>query len=263
MQDTVIRWQFDLTWSLLDAYLDELTDADCFWHSAQTWWTVHQTDDGSWTPDWADPEPVPAPAVTIGWLTWHICWWWEAAFAGLRGRRVPAPTEARWPGSSSGAVEAVRGLRERWVTFLNDPVGQPDMAAAASFPWADNADRTNEHVLWWVNAELMKNTAEIGQLIRIRAASAEPAQIRDIVGLPADIDPAIWFPCRKVPSSVDYLFDSRWPTWPGLMAAYCPAEEQDYRISREELPEDLPEATRYWVKGFTAGNLPAQPDLPG
>jgi hypothetical protein len=47
MQETVIRWQFDMTWSLLDAYLGELTDADCFWQPPQqTWWTVHRTDDG-------------------------------------------------------------------------------------------------------------------------------------------------------------------------------------------------------------------------
>lgn len=31
MQQNIIRWQFDMTWSLLDSYLDELTDADCFW----------------------------------------------------------------------------------------------------------------------------------------------------------------------------------------------------------------------------------------
>lgn len=256
----MIRWQFDMTWSLLEVYLDELTDADCCWQPSMQAWTVRQTDDGSWIADWADPEPVPTPAVTIGWLTWHICWWWEAAMSGWRDGHLLAPTDARWPGSATAAVGALRALRGRWIDVLGDPVLQQGMTSTAAFPWSDNPGRTNEHVLLWVNTELMKNTAEIGQLKRIRATTAQSAKVSDAVELPPDIDPAIRFSCPQVPSTFDYLFDAHSHTWPGRMAAYCPAQDLDYRISLEELPDDLPVSTRYWVEGFLAGNHPVQPD---
>ena len=79
--------------------------------------------------------------------------------------------------------------------------------------------------------------------------------------LPDDVDPALWFQCDVLPSTRDYVFDAQWHTHPGRMAAYCAARRLDYRISPSELPEALPDATRYWVQGFLAGNLPRQPDV--
>jgi hypothetical protein len=79
--------------------------------------------------------------------------------------------------------------------------------------------------------------------------------------LPPDVDPEVWFtsPHARCRGGRDYLFDKHWLTHPGRMAAYCPHDREwpDYRISLSELPEELPAATRYWVAGFLAGNLPA------
>ena len=50
---------------------------------------------------------------------------------------------------------------------------QADTTVTAAFPWSDNPDRTIEHVFWWVNSELMKNTAEIVQLKRIQSATGQ------------------------------------------------------------------------------------------
>jgi hypothetical protein len=81
--------------------------------------------------------------------------------------------------------------------------------------------------------------------------------------LPDDVDPELWFvsPHTRCDAGRDYLFDKHWLTHPGRMAAYCPHDPEwpDYRISLGELPENLPSATRYWVKGFLAGNLPPAP----
>ncbi|MGW3787450.1 hypothetical protein ACWD5Z_22890 [Micromonospora chokoriensis] len=52
---------------------------------------------------------------TIGWLTWHMGWWWTVTIDHLR-------------------------------------------------------DHTVTHTIGWVNAELMNNVAEIGQLRLMRAA---------------------------------------------------------------------------------------------
>lgn len=79
--------------------------------------------------------------------------------------------------------------------------------------------------------------------------------------LPDDIDPALWFWSARCDGR-DYLHDSSWLTHPGRMAVFCPHDEvhKGYRISKSELPTDLPDATRYFVAGFLAGNLPTEPD---
>lgn len=41
-----------------------------------------------------------------------------------------------------------------------------------NFPWRDNPSKTVGHLISWVNAELLENTAEIGQLRMLRAGSA-------------------------------------------------------------------------------------------
>ncbi len=86
-------------------------------------------------------------------------------------------------------------------------------------------------------------------------------------GLPDDVDPELWFPSphERCGGGNDYLFDKHWLTHPGRMAAFCPHDPDwpDYRISLSDLPAELPVATRYWVKGFLAGNLPRpMPDCP-
>jgi hypothetical protein len=82
----------------------------------------------------------------------------------------------------------------------------------------------------------------------------------DGADLPDDVDPELWFWSERCDGR-DYLFDSHWHTHPGRMAAFCPhdADHPDYRISKDELPEELPVTTRYFVAGFLAGNLPAPP----
>jgi hypothetical protein len=79
--------------------------------------------------------------------------------------------------------------------------------------------------------------------------------------LPDDVDPEIWFWSARC-GGRDYLFDAHWLTHPGRMAVFCPHDPKHpgYRISKSELPGDLPDATRYFVAGFLAGNLPHQPD---
>jgi len=76
--------------------------------------------------------------------------------------------------------------------------------------------------------------------------------------LPDDIDANLSFFSVRCGDD-DFVFDSSWHTFPGRMTAYCPHDDQDYRISLYELPEHLSDATRYWVAGFIAGSLPGPP----
>ncbi|MDT0326935.1 DinB family protein [Nocardiopsis lambiniae] len=162
----LLRRQFDLTWGLLEYHLDRLVPEDVLWEPAGLCWTMRPEGDG-WSPDWADTEPDPVPVPTIGWLSWHIGWWWEVTLDHLAGR-VPRDREAvDWPGPE-GVVARLVGLREEWTRVLPTV----DLDAPAPFPWPEGSGMTVADTAAWVNAELMKNAAEMGQLRMLRAVSS-------------------------------------------------------------------------------------------
>lgn len=166
----LLRWQFDLTWSLFDYHLERLEPDDFLWEPAALCWTVRRDAGGVWVPDWADSEPDPVPVPTIGWLSWHIGWWWSVAIDHLRGRTPRERTDITWPGTGEAAIAWLRGLRQDWLQELAR-LTDADLDAAAPFPWPSDSGHTLAHMAAWVNAELMKNATEIGQLRLLRAAS--------------------------------------------------------------------------------------------
>ena len=162
-------WQFDLVWALAELHLDALVEDDVGWEPAELVWAVRPDATGRWLPDWADTEPDPIPVPTIGWLTWHIDWWWSVTLAQLRGETPPERTEVTWPGSAAATVARLRDLAERWRELLSDLTAE-DLQRPSAFPWGAGADRTIAHTLLWVNVELTKNISEIGQLRLLRGA---------------------------------------------------------------------------------------------
>jgi hypothetical protein len=160
----LLRWQFDLTWSLFEYHLAELKPGDFLREPAGLCWTIRQ--DGS--PDWAETEPDPIPVPTIAWLTWHIGWWWSVALDHATGRAPRGREEITWPGADA-TVEWLRGLREEWLAVL-DRSTDADLATPSAHPWGREAGLTFGHTVAWVNSELMKNASEIGQLRLLHAA---------------------------------------------------------------------------------------------
>ncbi len=157
MSDSLLRWQFDLTWSLFEYHLTRLTPDDFLWEPAGLVWTVR---DG--VPDWSDTEPDPVPVPTAAWVCWHLGWWWSVAIDHATGRPPRDRADIAWPGPDN-TVAWLRTLRDEWVNVLPTL----DLTAPSTFPWPD---KTVGHTVAWVNAELMKNVAEIGQLRLLRAA---------------------------------------------------------------------------------------------
>ena len=93
-----------------------------------------------------------------------------------RRARSPARTTAPRPQCRlvarfrKPAVGWLRDLRREWIEVL-DRTTDTDLDAVAPFPWHNGeSGRSVAHMLGWVNAELMKNAAEIGQLRMMRAA---------------------------------------------------------------------------------------------
>jgi hypothetical protein len=150
--------QFDLVWSLAELHLDALVEADFLWAPAELTWTVHRGDDGAWRPDFAELEPDPIPVPTIAWLTWHIDWWWSAALDRAEGRTPPDRAAVLWPGTGAAALTRIRELAVEWSALLTDLDESPPNTLA--------------HLASWVNIELTKNIAEVGQLRLLRAATS-------------------------------------------------------------------------------------------
>lgn len=166
-----LRRQFDLAWALADLHLSALSGADHLWEPGPLVWTVHEDSAGRWWPDFADVEPDPVPVPTIGWLTWHMIFWWSTALAHLEGRPPTPRAEIDWPGPTD-AVRRIRVLHERWSRLLGT-LTDADLLAPATFPWGPDSGRTLADMVLWLNVELTKNAAEIGQLRLLRAASGE------------------------------------------------------------------------------------------
>lgn len=79
-------------------------------------------------------------------------------------------SDITWPGAGKPTVEWLRALRKDWLTALAG-LTTTDLDATAPFPWPKDPQHTVAHMIAWVNAELMKNVAEIGQLRLQRAAA--------------------------------------------------------------------------------------------
>lgn len=165
----VLQKQLSISWALLDYHMQQWRDDDLFWTSTSSHWTMHQVD-GTWVPDWAEAEPIPVPAPTIAWLTWHIGWWWTTALAHLEQADVPARETIAWPGTCASITQWLGSVHGAWRAALSATDRLDDESV---FPWPAGSGHTVADLCAWVNIELMKNAAEIGQLLILRHADAE------------------------------------------------------------------------------------------
>jgi hypothetical protein len=154
-----LRWQFELTWRLAEYHLPALSDEACLWESATGSWTVRRGADGLWRADWSESEPDPPPTTTIGWLSWHLIWWWSGLIAVARDEARVVRQDVVWPGSAEATVQRLRALSTDWRGELAK-LGDADLERPFAYPW--NEPRPLRTAIAWANSELMKNVAEIG-----------------------------------------------------------------------------------------------------
>lgn len=164
----LLRWQMEWAWSLAEYHLTAVTDELCLWEPGPQAWTVRRGDDGSWRPDWVVPEPEPAPTVTVGWVTWHLGWWWSAALDHAEGRTPPPREDVHWPGSAAATVDWLSRIHDGWAALL-DRSTDADLDRDVGFPWPE--PRPFAIMAAWVNGELTKNVSEIGLLRHLWVAA--------------------------------------------------------------------------------------------
>ena len=163
-----LYWQFQLTWKLASFHLQDLTYELCFWDPVQGSLTFRQTKDVEWYPDWVEPDPDPPPPVTVGWVTWHLTWWWTSLLAAIK-HELPLPhNQVPWPGGAGAVKRCLETLAGEWRDrFSKLEEGELDRLLA--YPWAE--PRPLRFALTWANSELMKNVAELGYIRHLYLAS--------------------------------------------------------------------------------------------
>jgi hypothetical protein len=159
--DLLIK-QLDISWALFEHHLATIDDTVCLWQPAPHCWTVRPDEQGRWIPDWQVPEPTPVPAFTIGWVTWHMGYWWTTTLGHCFGSGAPEREEIFWPGDLASAVEWLRGLKDEWRAALADltDADLDSTSRTAGLEWGQ--ELTLSDVTGWLNVELTKNIAEIG-----------------------------------------------------------------------------------------------------
>lgn len=127
---------------------------------------MRQGADGGWHADWSEPVPEPAPRTTIGWLAWHVLWWWGSAIGALRSENIPEREAVLWPGNAAATIDALNALSARWSDILSR---ETDLDRPVAYPWSEPG--LLRLLFAWANCELMKNVAEIGIVRHLFAAS--------------------------------------------------------------------------------------------
>ncbi len=152
--------QLDIAWALASHHLDSLTTDECLWRPARRGLHVARHGDGTWIADWPDHEGYDLGPPSIGWLTWHMLFWWsmviEHSFGDGRLRREAVT----WPGSADAARDAIRDHHSRWRASI-EALTDADLGTDERTRWPF-AGRPFAEIVAWANIELAKNAAEIG-----------------------------------------------------------------------------------------------------
>jgi hypothetical protein len=163
-----LQRQFDMACQLAEYHLDTLTTEECLWRPAERGLHIHAQPDGSWRADWPEHEGYDLGPSSIGWLTWHLLFWWSMALDHNFGPGTLQAQDVQWPGDADGVRAKFADLKARWHAALSE---DRDLAAAGSVRWPFS-DRPLGDLFAWANTELVKSAAEIGYARFLYAATA-------------------------------------------------------------------------------------------
>ncbi|MFK5689528.1 DinB family protein [Ornithinimicrobium sp. LYQ92] len=158
---TALQRQLDIEWRFATEFvLGQIDEDTALWSPAgAATYSVHRTDDG-WSADWPDEGNDPPMVPTMGWILWHVEWWWTDTLLLVHGHGRVAPQDHVW----SGTTDEIVRLKEKWDRVLADD----DLERLVQ--WAMPDPQPLGLIASWLNFELAKNLAEINQLKMLRAA---------------------------------------------------------------------------------------------
>lgn len=164
---SVLLRQHDMAWHLLSLHLGALTTEACLWRpGGETGLHVHRGPDGRWRADWPEHEGYDIGPASLGWLSWHLIFWWRMVLDHSFGDGRLVKEDVLWPGSAIGVRAEVDALQARWVAAV-DALSEADLASDALTRWPFTG-RPFADVVAWANTELTKSAAEMGYVLFLR-----------------------------------------------------------------------------------------------
>lgn len=155
-----LRRQFETASRLAHYHLAGLTDEECLWRPARKGPQAYLRADGRWRGDWPDREGYDVGPASVGWLTWHIGFWWSMTLDHAFGDATLSKDHIHWPGSATGARDWIGDLEQQWLQRL-DQITDEELQSSEMTRWPFQ-DRPFIDIVGWVTVELTKNAAEIG-----------------------------------------------------------------------------------------------------
>ena len=152
-------------------HLQTLSTAECLRRPAERGLHVHQDTDGPWRADWPEHEGYALGPSSIGWMTWHLGFWWSMALDHNFGPRTLCREEISWPGDAESVRRWITHLHARWKQALSSQ-SDAELASSSGVHWPFEG-RPRAELFAWANTELVKSAAEIGYarfLLAVRSA---------------------------------------------------------------------------------------------
>lgn len=154
-----ILFQLEMTWQLYLYHLDNLEDEEALWALSPKSMQVYKENEG-WKTTWPETESYEMGPSSIAWTLWHIIYWWSTALDANFGEGTLEREDVLWPGSVEKARERINELHDQWIVKLNS-LSEAEFSSSKYSKWPLEGQNFTNTALW-LNAELMKNTAEIG-----------------------------------------------------------------------------------------------------
>jgi hypothetical protein len=157
---TLLQNQFGIASQLAHYHLDTLTTEECLWRPTPHGLHVQRQPDGRWVADWPDREDYGMGAASIGWLTWHMGFWWSMVLDHSFGDATLEREAVLWPGSAEDVIAWISGLESQWIERIGN-LSSADLTSTGQTRWPFQ-DRPFAEVVGWATVELTKNASEIG-----------------------------------------------------------------------------------------------------
>ncbi|MET0534495.1 MAG: DinB family protein [Steroidobacter sp.] len=152
--------QLHTAWSLASYHLETLTTEECLWRPASRGLHVHRDEAGVWRADWPEHEGYDLGPPSIGWITWHMIFWWSMALDHSFGSATLSREQVFWPGTAEAARMRITQLHDAWRSKI-ERMKETELADSARVRWPFQG-RSFAHLIAWCNVELTKNGSELG-----------------------------------------------------------------------------------------------------
>lgn len=104
-----LLFQLDMCWQLYLYHTANLEEDEALWAFNSKSLQVRKQDNG-WTVDWPEKESYDMGPSSIGWIMWHMIYWWTTALDYNFGNGTLQREDILWPGSVKETKAKIQSL---------------------------------------------------------------------------------------------------------------------------------------------------------